>query len=211
MSKIGGMSREEPRTWAGRRISYDDFLKQAPDGGRLEWVDGKVIELSPASTRHQRIVGFLLSLFQHFVEARRPGIVLTAPFQMKTGARLAGREPDILFIEAEHCDRLKDRHLAGPADLVVEVLSPESERRDRVDKLAEYERGGVREYWLIDPLRRVLELRVLGEDGRYRLEPASPDGVCRSSVLTGLWIRADWLWRETPPPLLSVLREWGLI
>jgi Uma2 family endonuclease len=211
MSKIDEISREETRTWAGRRLSYDDFLRQAPDGGRLEWVDGEVIELSPVSTQHQRIVGFLLSLFQHFVEARRPGIVLTAPFQMKTGARLSGREPDILFIAAEHRDRLKERHLAGPADLVVEVLSPESERRDRVDKLAEYEQGGVPEYWLIDPLRREVELRVLGDDGRYRLEPPGPDGVWHSSVLTGLWIRADWLWRDTPPALLSVLREWGLV
>jgi hypothetical protein len=49
------------------------------------------------------------------------------------------------------------------------------------------------------------------EGPRTSLRPAGPEGVWHSSVLAGLWNRADWLWRETPPPLLSVLREWGLV
>jgi Uma2 family endonuclease len=209
MSRIVEMPRDDSGTWGGRRLPYDAFLREAPEGRWLEWVDGEVLELSPASTRHQRIVGFLSALLQHFAEARRPGIVLLAPFQMKTGPQLPGREPDLLYLASEHRDRLKDNHLAGPADLVVEVISPDSESRDRVAKLREYQEGGVAEYWLIDPERQEALVHVLGPDGRYRTQPAEA-GVLHSSVLGGLWIRPEWLWAE-PPPLLSVLKAWKLI
>lgn len=79
-----------------------------------------------------------------------------------------GREPDLLFVAQEHLDRLQETYLDGPANLVVEVVSPESLARDRGAKFVEYEAGGVPEYWLLDPLRRWAEFYCLGEDGRYR-------------------------------------------
>ncbi|MDW8290080.1 MAG: Uma2 family endonuclease, partial [Armatimonadota bacterium] len=80
---------------------------------------------------------------------------------MKTGADLPGRSPDILFVSQQNLHRLKPTYLDGPADLVVEIISPESEERDRTQKFSEYERGGVREYWLIDPEKRLAEFYVL--------------------------------------------------
>ncbi len=199
------------RTWAGRRLSYDDFLREAPaDGRSREWVDGRVLEMSPASDRHQDLQGFLIALLRCWVEAKRRGIVRSQPFQMKTGAHLAGREPDVLFLASEHLDRLRENHIAGPADLAIEIVSPESWERDTVEKLREYEEGGVPEYWLIDPKARRFELRVL-EDGRYRLVLADADAIVRSRVLEGLWLNSEWLWQEPLPPLLSILREWTLV
>jgi Uma2 family endonuclease len=200
----------ESRTWPGRRLSYDDFLREAPEGKSLEWVDGRVIELSPASDRHQDLGGWLAALLRHWVEAKRLGVVRAAPFQMKTGPRLPGREPDVLFLGTGHLGRLKTNHVAGPADLAVEIVSPESRERDSLEKLREYEEGGVREFWLIDPEARLFELRTL-EDGRYRLVAPDADGVVRSRVPEGLWLRTDWLWREPLPPLLSILAEWELV
>jgi Uma2 family endonuclease len=199
-------------TWAGRRLSYDDFLREAPDDGRSrEWVDGRVIELSPASERHQDLQGFLLALLRHWVEAKRLGVVLSQPFQMKTAPHLSGREPDVLFLATEHLDRLRENHLAGAADLAVEIVSPDTRARDTVDKLREYEEGGVREYWLVDHKPRRFEARVLDSDGRYRLLPPDAGGILRSQVLEGLWLKTDWLWQRPLPPLLSVLKEWKLI
>ena len=198
-------------TWAGRRLSYDDFLREAPTDGRSrEWVDGRVIELSPFSDRHQDLQGFLTALLRHWVEAKRCGLV-RSPFQMKTAAHLAGREPDVLFLASEHLDRLHRNHIEGPADLAVEIVSPESQVRDTTQKLREYEGGGVLEFWLIDPEARRFEVRVLENDGRYRLVPADATGIMRSRVLEGLWLRSDWLWQEPLPPLLSILKEWKLI
>lgn len=198
-------------TWAGRRISYDDFLREAPDGSSLEWVDGKVIELSPVSDSHQDLEDWLAALFRHWVEAKRCGIVRSGRFQMKTAAHLAGREPDVLFLASEHLDRLRENHIAGPADLAVEIVSPDTRSRDTVDKLREYEEGGVREYWLIDPKARRFEIRVLESDGRYRLIQPDADGVMHSRILERLWLKSDWLWQQPLPPLLSILKEWKLI
>jgi Uma2 family endonuclease len=100
----------------------------------------------------------------------------------------------------EHADRLKETYFDGPADIVVEVLSPESEQRDRSIKFVEYEAGGVPEYWLVDPLRKEAYFYLLGGDGRYHLASISPDGVFRSRTLEGFWLKIDWLWRV---PLLD--------
>jgi len=191
------------------RVTYEEFLRRW-DGRHAEWVDGEVIEVSPSSDVHQDLAAFLFALLRHWVEARSAGVVRPAPFQMKLGSGLPGREPDVLCVAAEHLDRLKRSHLEGPADLVVEVVSPDSETRDRVEKLREYEVGGVPEYWLIDPERAQALFYRLGPDGRYRLMEAE-GGIFRSAVLPGLWLRIEWLWQKPLPPLLSVLRAWGIV
>jgi Uma2 family endonuclease len=93
----------------------------------------------------------------------------------------------------------------------VEIISPDSRARDRGAKFYEYEQGGVREYWLLDPLRRQAEFYRLGLDGIYRPAPVAEDGIYRSAVLEGLWLRVEWLWQEPLPSLMSVLREWQLV
>ena len=193
------------------QMTYEEFLAWADEDTWAEWVNGEVVILTPASNRHQLLVGFLIHLFQHFVEAHQLGVVLTAPFQMKLGSDLPGREPDILFITREHLDRLQNAYLDGPADLVVEIISRDSRARDRGEKFYEYEQGGVREYWLLDYLRRQAEFYQLGSDGIYRSVPVDAAGIYCSTVLNGLWLKVDWLWQEPLPLLLAVLKEWGLV
>jgi Uma2 family endonuclease len=192
------------------RITYEDFLEQADEDVYAEWVDGEVIPMSPASKQHQRLADFLTALLKFFTEAHSLGEVYSAPFQMKTGPELPGREPDVLFVSREHLDRLQPTHLSGPADLAVEIVSPDSRGRDRGDKYYEYEQGGVREYWLIDPIRRHAELYRLGHDRLFQ-PMAVEEGIFRSSVLPGLWLRLEWLWEEPPPSLMTVLRAWKLV
>lgn len=196
---------------AGGRVSYEEFLRDADEDVRAEWVDGEVIQMSPASKRHQGLADFLTALLLHFVQAHELGEILSAPFQMKTGPDLPGREPDVLFVARDNLDRLGDTYLAGPADLVVEIVSPESRGRDRGDKFYEYEKGGVREYWLLDPERRQAELYRLTDRGIFEAIPLSPEGRFESAVLPGLWLEPDWLWQEPLPPLLEILQRWGLL
>lgn len=85
------------------------------------------------------------------------------------------------------------------ADLVVEVVSPESTHRDRGKKLSEYEAAGVPEYWLIDPIRTEAVIYALGADGRYHPVAFDAQGRLHSVVLPGLYFIPEWLWRETPP------------
>ena len=192
-------------------LTYEDFLAQVDEGTHAEWIDGKILNMSPTSKTHQDLADFLAALLRHFSEARQPGAVVSAPFQMKTGPDLPGREPDVLYVAQDRLDRLQDTFLDGPADLAVEIISRDSRARDRGEKYYEYEQGGVREYWLLDPMRRQAEFYRLGEDGYFHLVGIEDDGIFRSTVLDGLWLRVDWLWQEPLPPLLAVLKDWELV
>jgi Uma2 family endonuclease len=189
------------------KLTYEEFLAWADEDTLAEWVDGDVIMASPASFEHQQIVRLLVSTMGAFVEAHQLGIVLSAPFQMKVQDR--GREPDVLFLRNEHRDRLKPTYLDGPADFVVEVVSPESVSRDRGDKFIEYEAAGVEEYWLIDPRRKSAEFYRLREQGRYQTALSGETGEYHSVVVPGFWVRIEWFWH--PPTVLDVLRELGLL
>ncbi|OIP02554.1 MAG: hypothetical protein AUJ96_16085 [Armatimonadetes bacterium CG2_30_66_41] len=192
-------------------MTYEEFLAWADEDTWAEWVDGEVIELSPASNPHQELHIFLCTVLNSYSKARSLGEVRSAPFQMKTGPSLPGREPDLLFVSRGHCDRLTQQYLEGPADLVVEIISPDSRGRDRGDKFYEYEEGGVQEYWILDPERRQAEFYQLGGDGVYQLVRPDDEGDYRSRVLPGLWLKSEWLWPDTRPDLFDVFKAWALI
>jgi Uma2 family endonuclease len=193
------------------KLSYEEFLAWCDEDTLAEWVDGDIVMTSPASYVHQRVADFLLKILGVYIEQRELGRVISAPFQMKTGPALSGREPDLLFIAQENLHRLKNTYLDGPADLAVEIVSPESRLRDRGEKLAEYEMGGVREYWIIDPGEQRADFYVLATDGRYERQRADGRGVYRSRVVAGFWLKEEWLWQEPLPKVLSVLHELGVV
>jgi len=199
------------KTLPEKKLTYEEFLDWCDEDTWAEWVNGEVIMLSPASDRHQDLNDFLIAILRPFVETRNIGIIRSAPFQMKTGPELPGREPDIIFISVPHRTRLKETYLDGPADLVIEVTSPESGVRDRGEKFYEYEAGGVTEYWLIDPERHQVEFYQLGQDGRYRLAFGGSEGIYYSEVVSGFWLKAEWLWQEPLPKILDILKELRLI
>jgi Uma2 family endonuclease len=188
-------------------MSWEEYLAWDFEDRRAEWVDGKVVLMPPVRADHQFIVQFLYELLIGFVRPRKLGRILLDRMLMRMLSRPSGREPDLLFIATAHLDRLKETMIDGPADLVVEVVSPESDQRDRSEKFREYEAGGVPEYWLLDPLRREAYFYVLGEDGRYHLAPIGPDGVYHSQILQGFRLRVDWLWRVPLPEPDEALSE----
>jgi Uma2 family endonuclease len=210
-------STTEERILAGQKapprgpVSFEEFLEWCDEDTLAEWVDGEIIMMSPASDQHQELLEFLITILRVFNEVHQAGWVRIAPFIMRTSVRPSGREPDILFVTKERTHLVQQAFLDGPADLVVEIVSPESIGRDRGDKFVEYETAGVREYWLIDPLREQAEFYQLGADGRYRLGPVGTDGIYRSLVLEGFWLRVAWFWQNPLPPVLSILKELGVI
>lgn len=195
--------------------TLEEFLRITDEDAWVEWADGKVISLSPASNRHQDIADFLISILRPFVQRHDAGWVRTAPFLMLLPELDRAREPDVLFVRTEHLDRVQETRVEGPADLVVEIVSPESLARDRGEKFAEYEAAGVQEYWLIDPDRQQLEVHALetGEEGSRRYHPMSPqaDGTVRSRVLDGFFLRPEWLFEPPLPDTLEIVRELGLL
>ncbi len=194
-------------------MSYEEYLCWADEDVLAEWVNGEVIVHMPPKRFHQSLVTFLVKLLGLFVDFYDLGTLLTAPFEMRLSPEGPSRKPDILFVSKEHQDRLTEERLEGPADLVVEVISEDSVRRDRVEKFQEYERFGVREYWVIDsrPGQRSADFWVRGEDGLFAAGEVSEEGIFRSTGLPGFWLKLDWLWsRPLPDPLFTFAEIVGL-
>lgn len=193
------------------KISYDEFLKRHTSGEHLEWVNGKVVPMSPVTNEHSELGAFLIMIMRLFVATLDLGTIRYEPYNMKTGYGLPGRSPDIFFVAKANLARLHDLYLDGPADLAVEIVSAGSRRMDRVTKFAEYEQGGVREYWILDPKRTERDFYVRDNNGKFQPVVIGADGIYRSTVLNGFWIKVDWLWQTPLPEPIDVLKAWGLI
>ena len=204
---INTSGRLAPTGYSPPRVSWEGFLAWREGTVQAEWVDGEIIEMAPASAVHQRLGGFLHAFLRAFIEHHGLGEILYAPFLMRLSFRPSGREPDLLFVATMHADRVKETYLDGPADLVVEIVSPESEARDRREKFLEYELAGIPEYWLIDVPRQEALFYVLDAEGRYQPAPLSDDGIYASTVLAGLRLRVDWLWQRPLPSLDAALAD----
>ncbi|HEX8396016.1 MAG TPA: Uma2 family endonuclease [Pyrinomonadaceae bacterium] len=192
-----------------QRLTWEEYLRFGEENTLAEWVDGRVIVLFSGSTKHQQIVGFLDRVIGFYIETHNLGQVFTAPYAMKLSKLRRGREPDLLFVSREREHLITKTFLDGAADLVVEVVSPESVERDSVQKFAEYEAAGIREYWLIDYTSQTAIFYQLDEKGQY--QPAeTTDGVFHSTVLPGFFIRENWLWQERLHTF-EALRELGIL
>ena len=190
------------------RMTWEEFLAWGDEDTRAEWVDGEVIILSPTSRKHQKQGHFLLRLICEFLDDNPIGEVFNDVFLMRLPERPSGRMPDILYVSNEHLDRLTETYVNGPADLAIEIVSPDSEHRDRTEKLAEYERAGVSEYWWVDEKRQAARFFQLGGDGQYQEVFPDEHGVYRSAAITGLWLRLEWLWRTPKPTMREVRKAW---
>jgi Uma2 family endonuclease len=116
------------------------------------------------------------------------------------------REPDLMVLLNAHLDRLTPQYVNGAADVAIEIVSPESDERDRGKKFLEYEAAGVPEYWLIDPIRRQVTFYLRGDDGRYTSAAADAQGRYASRILPGFTLDPTWLWHELLPGGAEIYR-----
>jgi Uma2 family endonuclease len=191
-------------------VTWEEFVEWCDEDTWAEWVDGEVIVFVPTSIAHSRLARFLLFLINLFAQVHHLGEVLAAPTLMRLPSRPSGREPDLLFVAREHLDRLRPTWIEGPADLVIEIVSPESEERDWETKRAEYAAAGIPEYWVLDRDKQDAAFFLLGADGQYRRAPLDEAGIFRSQVLPGFWLRIEWLW-QSPTPDLEAAEALGLL
>lgn len=169
---------------AAYRLTYTDWLR-LPDDGRCELLEGELLMTPAPSIRHQEISSRLHSRLGPYLERTASGRLFAAP----TGVRLSDEtvvQPDLLVVLAAHLHRLTEHVVDGPPDVVVEILSPGSARRDLVAKRELYARAGVPEYWIVDSEACNVEVLVLdrgaySRDGLYRRHE-----TLRSPALPGL-------------------------
>jgi Uma2 family endonuclease len=156
---VESMSRPAPAV----KLTYGDLLALPDDGKRHELIDGVHYVMTTPALRHQRVAARVGISMTTFVDAHGLGEVFFLPVDILLSPYDVV-EPDLLFVSAERVHLLQERNISGPPDLVGEVLSPSTRRKDRVLKRRLYERAGVREYWIMDPVQNVIRV--------HRLEPA---------------------------------------
>jgi Uma2 family endonuclease len=164
MSRMAGTDRTTTTRSPGR-LTYDDFLLFPDDGKRHELIDG-VHYVTPAPNMgHQRILGKLYLSIGNYLESNPIGEVFFAPLDVVI-SHFDVVEPDLLYLSRERASSAElPEHIRGVPELVVEVASKSTRKRDQTIKRALYERAGVTEYWTVDPDTQVVRVCGNGAGG----------------------------------------------
>lgn len=182
-------------------IDADTFMTDYADSFH-EWVGGIVLAMSPVSVQHDDFTRFLRYLLDTYLDRNPIGRTLAAPVVMRLEQSF--REPDVQLILHDNTGTIGKTGMLGPADLCIEVVSDESHSRDYGDKLAEYEAGGVREYWIIDPLRQWASFYRLQDTGRYAKIDLSAEGVYHTPLMPHFGLPIALLWQDSLPGVSAI-------
>jgi Uma2 family endonuclease len=173
---------------SGVKLTYDDFLLFPDDGQRHELIDGEHYVTPSPFLRHQRIVGNLNFLIRTFLETHPIGEVFGVPVDVIL-SRFDVVEPDLQYISKERAHIMSD-WVRGAPDLVIEVASKSTRKRDLTIKRDLYDRWGVREYWFVDPetqnirvYRRLAQGQRFAHPEEFWLEERD---IARTALLPGL-------------------------
>jgi Uma2 family endonuclease len=171
--------------------TYEDYCRLPEDGWTYEVIEGELY-MSPAPlTRHQRCKGNLFAAFWNFSGEHDVGMVLDAPTDVILSELATPVQPDIIFVVKERLDIVKDERVEGAPDIVVEVLSPGNWLLDRREKFKVYAKAGVREYWIIDPHARTIELFCLRGSAYELIGKYGVGETVRSEVLPGFEVNVE--------------------
>ena len=163
-----------------------EYLSGPEELTRKELVWGIVREPPAPTCSHQAVVVRTLIVLAVHVARHALGRVLVSPVDVVLDEQKAlVLQPDIVFVAVARSGIVRER-IWGAPDLVVEVVSPGTRRRDTIDKRRWYRQYGVREYWIIDPVSQTVEVsEITGANGRARRRTAHGRGHVRSNVLAG--------------------------
>jgi len=187
-------------------ITVNDFYRLVPDGQKADLLDGVIYMASPDSIRSNDLTGFIDFLFRGYNSARNLGgrvFVNRVAYRL---TRYHAPEPDVGFVRPERVHLIAKNGVKGSPSVAVEVVSRESRARDYGRKKRTYEKAGVEEYWIIDPLKNRVELHQL-KDGRFVPVPLGADQRFYSQVISGFWLDVRWLLADPLPNEYQCLQQ----
>ncbi|GBF33788.1 hypothetical protein DCCM_2899 [Desulfocucumis palustris] len=166
--------------------TYEDYLK-IDDDNQYELIGGELILVPSPKSIHQIISLELAATLRDYVRKNKLGRVITAPLDVVL-SETDKPQPDILFISTNRLDIITEDNIKGAPDLVIEILSPSTASRDKVQKSKMYYNHGVKEYWIVDPSAKAVQVFTPGEKNWNLFESYDTDGVLTSPLLPGLEI-----------------------
>ncbi len=186
---------EEATTWPERLLTADEWLLLEEDEGG-EWVEGRLEEEEVPDWTHELTVSWLIRVIGAWLGGK--GFVAGSELKVFTSPT-RGRKPDVSVILPGRKAPPRKGAQRVPPDITVEIVTPtpRDERRDRIEKMAEYARFGVTYYWLVDPALTAFEIFELTPGGNYQKLVGVTGGVIDPVPgCTGLVIDVDALWAE---------------
>ena len=180
------------------KLTYDDFVLFPDDGKRHELVDGEHYVTPSPNTRHQQISGDLFALIWTYLEAHPVGRVFHAPYDV-VFSDFDVVAPDLLYVSNERAaEVVTAQHVQGVPDIVVEIASPGTRKRDETIKRSLYERAGVSGYWIVDPETDVVGLYRRTREGFDRAMELSREAgdVLATLLMPGLALPLTRLLRD---------------
>ena len=178
------------------RLTYDDFVLFPDDGKRHEIIDGVHYVTPSPRLIHQQLLGRLHLAIATFLEDRQGvGEVFLSPLDtIFTPWDIV--EPDLMFVAGDQRSILTEKNIQGAPALVVEILSPGTRRRDQGIKRQLFDRGGVREYWLVDPQSQEVTSHRRAADGSFpRVERLGRDETLTTPLLPCFSLALDKLFK----------------
>lgn len=171
------------------RLTYKDYATMEGDE-RYELLDGELILVASPNEDHQTASLKMIVRMNSFVEENEVGRVFHAPYDVLfTDTDVV--QPDVMFVSTERDHIRTPANIQGAPDLIVEILSPSSSRRDWREKRELYGQHGVLEYWIIDPANRIVSVMTL-QDGVLEIEQTCAEGdTATSTVLEGFSVSLD--------------------
>ena len=144
--------------------NYEDYLRLPDDGKRYQIIGGKLYRMPAPVPYHQKVSRNIEFILYSFVKEHDLGEVFDAPCDVVL-SDVDIVQPDIFFISKEREYIIEEKNIRGAPDLVIEIMSPRSEYLDCKVKVELYEEYGVKEYWLVDPDRKEVEVLTLTQEG----------------------------------------------
>lgn len=163
--------------------TYEEYRK-LDDEKRYEVLEGELRMAPTPDPYHQDVSRELELLLVQFVGKNKLGKVYYAPIDVVFDQQTV-LQPDIIFISNDSLSKVKKNAVFGAPDLVVEIISPSSVAADRYTKRRIYERFGVREYWIVDPENRTIEVLLNNDQGFQLFSFAAQQGKVTSHLLEG--------------------------
>ena len=176
------------------KYTYQDLLTTPDDRNRYEIFEGDIIVTPAPNEPHQNAVSNLHLILGNHVKKYRLGKLYIAPFDVYFDEETV-IEPDMLFVAKDRLSIIEKQRIKGAPDLVVEVLSPSTEERDRGFKFKRCAQEGVREYWLVDPEKSLVEIYTLTERGYELVGNFSGEQKVASKMFSGLEFSASEVWK----------------
>ena len=187
-----------------RQVTEEQFYEQEDEDSPYQYLGGELVICEPVSDLHEDLFSFLVTLLRNFLDERGGAVARGSRYPMRLDPKWSP-EPDLMVVRDERRHLMGPQRLEGPADLVIEIVSPGDPRRALRLKLPRYREARVPEIWVVDPYKRSVRVEIL-EPAGYRSQEVTA-GRLEAAAVPGFWIDVSWLWQRPLPPTLGCVRQ----